>query len=118
MEELIRKMIRDLRGQVEEKVPKVGKFSIVYSQFHNVDKGMCATDWMLKVTQPPKTVEPTETKRYLELVAYNLPSPYIAESVMGHGKKQDILKCLQDEDNLVVKIKDKMPKLARDLEDI
>lgn len=118
VEELIRKMIRDLRGLVDEKVPEVGKFNIVYSQFPNVDKGICVTDWMLKVTQPPKTIDPTETKRYLELVAYNLPSPYIAESVVGHGKKQDILKCLRDEDNLVVKIKDKMPQLARDLEDI
>ena len=28
------------------------------------------------------------------------------------------LKCLLDEDNLVAKIKDKMPQLARDLEDL
>ena len=118
MEELIRKMIRDLREQVDEKVPEVGQFKIVYSEFKNPDKGMCATDWMLKITQPPKSIDPTETKRYLELVAYNLPSPYIAESVMGHGTNRDIMKCLRDEDNLVAKIKNKMPQLARDLEDI
>ena len=118
MEELIRKMIRDLREQVDEKVPEVGQFKIVYSAFTNPDKGMCATDWMLKNTQPPKSIDPTETKRYLEFVAYNLPSPYIAESVMGHGTNRDIMKCLRDEDNLVAKIKDKMPQLARDLEDL
>lgn len=117
MEELIRKMIRDLREQVDEKVPEAGRFKIVYSEFKNPDKGMRVTDWMLKITQPPKSLDPTETKRYLELVAYNLPSPYIAESVMGYGKKSDIKKLLQDEDKLMAKIKEKIPNLARDLED-
>ena len=118
MEELIRKMIRDLLEQIDEKVPEVGQFKIVYSDFKNPDKGMCVTDWMLKITQPPKSVDPTETERYLELVAYNLPSPYIAESVMGFGTNRDIKKCLLDEDSLAEKIKNKMPNLARDLEDI
>ena len=118
MKENIRKMIRDLRDQVEEKVPSAGDFSIVYAQFRNVDKGMGVTDWMLKVTKPPKEIEPTQRGRYLELVAYNLPSPYIAESVMGYGNKQDIMNLLMDEEHLVAKIQDKMPDLARDLEDI
>lgn len=118
MEELIRKMIHDLLEQIDEKVPEAGQFKIVYSEFKNPDKGMRVTDWMLKITQPPKTIDPTETERYLELVAYNLPSPYIAESVMGFGSTRDIKKCLSDEDRLVEKIKDKMPNLARDLEDI
>lgn len=109
-------MIHELREQVKEHVPEVGDFPIVYSQFENPDKGMCVTDWMLKVTKPPKTIEPTERKRYLELVAYNLPSPYIAEKVLGFGGKSDILEMLLDEDNLVMTIKDKMPNLARDLE--
>ena len=116
METLIKKMIHDLREQVKEKVPEVGDFPIVYSQFVNPDKGMCVTDWMLKVTKPPKNIEPTERKRYLELVAYNLPSPYIAEKVLGSGRKADILMMLQNEDDLVRVIKDKMPNLARDLE--
>lgn len=118
MEELIRKMIRDLLEQIDEKVPEVGQFKIVYSDFKNPDKGMCVTDWMLKITQPPKSVDPTETERYLELVAYNLPSPYIAESVVGFGNKKDILKKLNDEDALIEVILNKMPKLARDLDDI
>lgn len=118
MEEKIRKMIRDLRRQTEEIVPEVGRFGIVYSQFPNNDKGVIVTDWMLKVTQPPTNVDPSEKKRYLELVAYNLPSPYIAEKVLAHGEKQAILSALLDEDGLVAKIKEKMPQLARDLEDI
>ena len=118
MEELIRKMIHDLLEQIDEKVPEAGQFKIVYSAFKNPDKSMRVTDWMLKITQPPKTIDPSETKRYLELVAYNLPSPYIGESVMGHGTNRDIKKCLLDEDSLVEKIKNKMPQLARDLEDI
>ena len=118
MEELVRKMIRNLRGQVIEKVPEVGEFKIVYADFENLDKGFCVTHWMLKVTHPPKKIEETQRKRYLELVAYNLPSPYIAETVIGYGNKQKIMDFLQDENALTAMILEKMPKLARDLEDI
>lgn len=111
-------MIRDLRKQVEEKVPNVGKFKVVYAEFKNIDKGMEVTDWMLKVTQPPKGIEPTERKRYLELVAYNLPSPYYAESVIDYGDRKDILTFLLQEEILVARIKERMLKLARDLEEI
>jgi hypothetical protein len=118
MEQLIRKMIRDLRELVDENVPDVGRFDIVYTEFKNNDKGFGVTDWMLKVTQPPKEIEATERKRYLELVAYNVPSPYIAESVICYGNKKDILACLLQEEALVAQIKGKMPRLARDLDDI
>ena len=50
-----------------------------------------------------------------ELVAYNLPKPYIAECVVGFGDKQEILNVLQDEDALISKILKKMPNLSRDL---
>lgn len=118
MKELIRKMISDLREQVVENVPEAGHFGIVHAEFKNPDKGMGVTDWMLKVTQPPKSLDEKEVERYLELVAYNLPSPYIAESVVGFGNKKDILKKLNDEDALIEVILNKMPKLARDLDDI
>ena len=118
MEELILKMILDLREQVMEKVPEVGRFKIVYAAFKNPDKGYRVSDWMLKVTQPPNEIDPSESKRYLELVAYNLPSPYIAEKVIGSGLKQDILKLLQDETALVANIRERIPALARDLEDV
>lgn len=118
MKELIRKMICDLREQVVENVPEAGHFGIVHAEFKNPDKGMGVTDWMLKVTQPPKSLDEKEVERYLELVAYNLPSPYIAESVVGFGNKKDILKKLNDEDALIEVILEKMPKLARDLDDI
>ncbi len=118
MEELVRKMIHDLRELVVDNVPEVGEFKIVYAQYENPDKAYCVTHWMLKVTHPPKSIEPTESKRYLELVAYNLPSPYIAESVVGFGNKQMIINDLQNEDSLIEKILEKMPRLARDLEDV
>ena len=99
-------------------MPEVGEFKIVYAQFENLDMAYRVTHWMLKVTQPPKSVDPTEAERYLELVAYNRPSPYVAESVVGFGDKHAIMNVLLDEDTLTAKILDKMPNLARDLEDI
>lgn len=118
MEELIRKMIRDLREQTIESVPEVGLFKMVYVGVENPDKGYRVTHWMLKVIPSPEEIDETLKKRYLELVAYNLPSPYIAEKVIRSGNKQDIVDALQDEDTLVAEISMKMPKLARDLEDI
>lgn len=118
MEELIRKMVRDLRILVVGNVPDEGDFNLVYTDCENPDRGYSVTHWMLKVTHPPKEIEETQRKRYLELVAYNLPSPYIAEVVLSFGDKQTILDTLQNEDTLITKIQDKMPDLARDLNDI
>ena len=117
MDELIKKMVADLLARAEREVPEYGDFKIVYEQFKNPDKGLFATDFMLKITKPPKNIEGHEKKRYLELVAYNLPSPYVAEKVIGHGGKEDILAKLKEPD-LCEKIKEKLIQLSRDLEDI
>ena len=117
MDELIKKMVADLLARAEREVPEYGEFKIVYEEFKNPDKSLFATDFMLKITKPPKEVEGHEKKRYLELVAYNLPSPYIAEKVIGHGTKEDILNKLKEEDLCSV-IKEKLVKLSKDLEDI
>ena len=117
MDELIKKMVADLLARAEREVPEYGDFKIVYEQFKNPDKSMVATDFMLKITKPPKNIEGHEKKRYLELVAYNLPSPYIAEKVIGHGTKEEILAQLKDE-GLNAKIKEKLIQLSKDLEDI
>ena len=117
MDELIKKMVADLLTRAEREVPEYGDFKIVYEQFKNPDKDLTATDFMLKITKPPKTIEGHEKKRYLELVAYNLPSPYIAEKVIGHGNKEEILAKLK-EDGLCEKIKEKLIQLSKELEDI
>lgn len=117
LEESVKKMIRDLRERVANEVPDEGEFKIVYEQFPNPDKGLNVTDIMLKITKPPKNIVGHERKRYLELVLYRLPSPYICESVVGHGSKADIIAKLYD-DNLSQIILEKIPKMARDLDDI
>lgn len=117
MDELIKKMVDDLLARAEREVPEYGDFKIVYEEFKNPDKSMIATDFMLKITKPPKEIEGHEKQRYLELVAYNVPSPYIAEKIIGHGTKEDILNKLKEEDLCKV-IKEKLIKLSRDLEDI
>ena len=117
MDELIKKMVADLLARAEREVPEYGEFKIVHEEFKNPDKSLLATDFMLKITKPPKNIEGHEKKRYLELVAYNLPSPYIAEKVIGHGNKEEILAKLKESD-LCQKIKEKLVQLSRELEDI
>lgn len=117
MEEHIRKMIADLRRKVVTDVPECGEFPVVYESVENPDRRMCLTDIMLKVTKPPKELEGTERERYLELVGYRLPSPYISETVVGFGSKEDILKRL-DEEALVEKIMERLPHLEKDLRDV
>lgn len=118
MKQLIRNMICDLREQVVELVPEVGEFKIVFAGFENPDNSYRVSKWVLKITQPPKEVDPTLRERYLELAAYDLYSPYLIESVVGFGDKGKIMERLGDEDDLTKTILEKMPKLARDLEDI
>ena len=112
MEELIRQMIRDVRQQVTEKVPETGAFDTVYAQFENPDKGMRTTHWKLELTHSSRNYDPTE-RRYLGLIAYNLPSPYRALILFESGSTQDIVTLLQDEDGLVAKIKELMPGLEK-----
>ena len=118
MKQLIRKMISDLREQVVKQVPEVGEFKIVFAGFENPDNSYRVSKWVLRVTQLSEKVDPTLRERYLELVAYDLYSPYLIESVVGFGDKEKIMERLNDEDALINTILDKMPKLARDLEDI
>lgn len=116
MEESVKKMIRDLRARAVSEVPDEGEFKIVYEEFPNTDKGLDITDIMLKITKPPKDIEGHERKRYLELVLYNLPSPYICESIVGRGSKADIIAKLSD-DNLPQFLIEKIIKMERDLSD-
>lgn len=117
MEELVKKMIRDLRERVANEVPDEGEFKIIYEEFPNTDKGLDITDVMLKITKPPICIEGHECKRYLELVLYKVPSPYICESIIGHGSKADIVATLYD-DHLPHLLIEKIIQMERDFNDI
>jgi len=56
MEELIKKMIRDLLEQVKEKVPEEGSFPVVYERYENPDKSISLSHLILKVTAVPVKV--------------------------------------------------------------
>ena len=112
MEEQIRKMINDILNRAEREVPEYGEFLPVYEEFKNTDKDLVATDFMLKITKPPKNIENHQTRRYLEVVAYKLPAPYKSTRIIAAGTKEEILKALQDE-ALCAKI----DKAARELSD-
>ena len=116
MEELIRKMIHDLRMQVLEKVPEYGTFSVVYERYENPDKSIALSHIILKVTAVK--YEGKETQRFLELATMNYPSPYGCERTVGFGTTKDILRILEDSDeSLFQKIMKAIPEMARDLED-
>lgn len=116
MEELIRKMIQDLLKQTLEKVPQKGSFPVVFERYENPDKRYDLTHIILKVSEVPPEVDKTETERYLEIAAVCYPHAYGAESVVGFGTTDDIIKRLQDKELFDV-IMDSIPRLARDIED-
>ncbi len=104
---LLEKMIQNLRKQVEEKVPEMGRFDVVYEREDVKDLHIGLSHLILKVSNVG--VKGCEDKRYLQLGAVNYPSPYGAESVMGYGSTQDILTRLQEDsllDDLVRKTHD------------
>ena len=111
---LVQNMISELREKTEKSVPEVGEFKIVYTEFHNPDPKLEVTDFILKVTKPPKSVTGHERRRYLEFVAYNVPSPYICEKVIAAGEKHEILAALDDA-NLPQRLIDLIPQMERDL---
>lgn len=117
MDELIKKMITDLLARAEREVPEYGEFRVVWEEFKNPDKSLDATDFLLKITKPPKEIAGTEKERYLEVAALKRGTPYGAESVIGFGTKEDILNKLK-EDGLANKIKEKLISLSKGLEDV
>ena len=115
MQRLVKKAIALLREKVPEQVPEEGDFKPVYEEFENQDKIINLTHLKLKVT--PVKVKGCEQVRYLELAAFNIPCPYMAERVIKRGSKQEILDAL-DSDDLPSDIFRLIPKLESDLADI
>lgn len=117
MEKLIEEYINKIFKRAEREVPEYGDFAPVYEQFTNPDKSLSATDFMLKISKPPKSIAGHEKIRNLEVVAYRLPTPYKAERIVATGDKDNILKQLQNPE-IIAKIQEAAKSLSHNLEDI
>ena len=114
MEELVKKMVLDLKRTAKEKVQSQGE-NVVWEEFENPDKSLNATHFLLKISVPK--VKGAEDKRYLEAAAVKRGSQYGAESVICLGSPQEIMDKL-NEQGIEQVLKDKFIKLAKSLEDI
>lgn len=94
----IKKCIAELYRRGSEEVREYGEFSPIYVQFTNPEKSLSATDFALKISKPPKTIEGHEIIRNLELVAYKLPSPYKVERILSTGTKKEVLDTLRSKE--------------------
>ena len=117
MEEAFKKFVKIIRDRAEREVPEYGNFAPVYEQFANPKKELSTTDFMIKISKPPKSVENNEKIRNLEVVAYKLPAPYKAECIVATGTKEELMQKLQDS-KLLKEINETAESLARDLDDI
>lgn len=117
MEEHIKKMVQDILTRAEREVPEYGDFAPVYEEFKNPLKELCATDFMLKITKPPKHIENHEKKRYLEVVAYKLPAPIKSTRIIAVGEKDTILSKLKDKE-ILEKIDKAVRELSENLNDV
>ena len=109
------KMVEKLFARAEREVPEYGAFKLVYEEFKNPDKNLKATDFMLKISKPENA--PNEKFRFLEAVAYDLPTPYIAQRVLASGDKAEILNALKDS-NLKKELPQILKNLSEELENI
>lgn len=119
MEELIKKMIKDISQNSEGKIPEysIYDFPPIKSSFENPDKTLCAKGFILKIYQPPKGVENRETLRAMDLIAYKEGSEYVAQRMLACGSADEIIKKLKDQ-NLVSEIKEAIYTLSEKLKDI
>ena len=63
MDKLIKKMVDDLLKRAEREVAEYGEFGkngMIFEQFHNPDKGLIATDFMIKISKPSNAGEGQE----------------------------------------------------------
>lgn len=119
MKQNVKQMVETLLEKAKDSraLPDYGDFSPLYTEFKNPNSNLCATDFMLKIVKPHNSIEGHETKRNLELVAYKLPSPYIAERLLASGTTEEILEALKDP-ALLEKITTATESLSKSLEDV
>ena len=98
-------------------MPTYGEFSPLYTEFKNPDPNLCATDFLLKIVKPHNSIQGHETLRNLELVAYKLPSPYVAERLLACGTTEEILKALENPE-ILAKIETSLVSLSKSLSDV
>jgi hypothetical protein len=119
MKQHIEVMVKTLLEKAKDgrALPNFGDFSPLYTEFKNPNPNLCATDFLLKIVKPHNNIKGHETLRNLELVAYKLPSPYIAEKLLASGTTDEILKEL-NKPELLTKIEDALESLSKSLDDI
>ena len=119
MKQNISQMVNSLLEKAKDSraLPQYGEFSTLYTEFKNPNPNLCATDFMLKIVKPHNSIEGHEKLRNLELVAYKLPSPYVAERLLASGTTEEILEVLKDP-ALLNKIESASESLSKSLEDV
>lgn len=115
MHQLVVDAIANLRKEAKIHVPEKGDFKTIYAEFENPEKTINLSSLRLKVS--PVGLEGREEIRYLELVAFKINCPYMAERVVFRGTKQEILDKLDSED-LPTELLRLIPKLEEDLDDV
>ena len=118
MDELVKKMVDDLKKNVKDNVPSQGTFDVVWEEFENPEKALDATHFLLNVSCPK--VKGAEDSRYLEAAAvqrFKDGDGYGAESVLKLGSKQEILDKL-NEQGIEDIIRQKFIQLAKSLRGI
>lgn len=99
------------------RIPEYGDFAPFYEQFANIDKTLGATDFMLKISKPPKNIEGHQKIRNLEVIAYKLPLSYKAERIVATGTNTELLKQLKSPE-IFEKIQNAARSLSDNLDDI
>lgn len=117
LEDTIKMYIEKLYKNLTEFPQNPKDFSHVFETFQNTDKSLSATNFMLSVSAPPKSVAGHELTRNLEVAAYKLPIPYKAERIIATGTMEEILKVLKS-DKISLEIKEALKSLSKNLEDV
>jgi hypothetical protein len=114
MKELVTKHFDQIKIRAEREVPEYGDFANVFEHFVNPDVSIGASDFIIRIVKPGKTIANHEKIRNLEIVAYNFPSPYKASMILATGTKNELLEKLKDE-KLYEEIEEGLKTLSKDL---
>lgn len=114
MKDNVKNMVKKITLRAEREVPEYGDFAPVYEEFKNTDTSLKATDFMLKIVKPSNNIAGHEKLRYIELTAYQLPTPYKISRLVGRGTKEEILELLK-EDSFYEKIAESFSEMSKNL---
>lgn len=109
-----KEILSALLRRAQEEMPESGDFPPIIEQFTNSDPQFYCSDVCMVIKNPPSSIDPDETKRYLGLIVKTPSGISNCSCYLASGNKAELLRYLANE-LFVDELQQKIPEMANEL---